>query len=223
MEDSPSTKIIGVAVVISIVLIAGVYIAFSTAKKQQGQVVLPGGVTYLGPTPTATPKQPDTHFSLLQASIIPVPNDATWNIYEGKVFPYSFSYPAPLSLGMFPNDPYDGVTIFYGNTSAQENLFFRVDNLTTLKKTDYIGKPVEYANNWYKDYTWSDVESVVAFTNSTGMKGYRAKYLDSTGKTPYDHVFFEVPGDPTRMIWITGRLFDHATFEKLIDSVSWKR
>ena len=223
MQDSPNTKIIGIAIGISLILIIGVYMAFSRAKKQQGHVVLPGGVTYLGPSPTTTPKQPDIHFSLLEASIIPVPNDATWTTHEGKLFPYTFSYPSPLSLGVFMNDPYDGVTIFYGNTSAQENLFFRVDNLTTLKKTEYIGKPMEYAEHWYKDYTWSSVASVTAFTNTQGLKGYRAKYLDSTGKTPYDHVFFAVPGDTNLIIWISGKLFDQPTFEKLVDSVSWKR
>lgn len=225
MQDIPNTKTIGIAIIISIILITSVFFAFDRAKKQQGQIVLPAGGTYLGPlqTPTIIEKQPEIHFSGLEARIIPVPTDSTWSTNEGKKFPYSFSYPSVLSLGVFPNDPYDGVTIFYGNTKPEENLFFRVENLTLLNKKDYIGKTLEYAQNWYKDYRWTGVSSVTAFTNSKGLTGYRAKYLDDKGTTPYDHVFFAVPNKPDLVIWISGKLFEPSVFDKLVDSVSWKQ
>lgn len=221
MEDAPNLKTVGIAVLISIVLIAGVFLSFLNATKNQGDIVLPAGGTYLGPSPTTG--QPKVRFLELEARIIPVPTDATWGTNEGKIFPYAFSYPKTLSLGVFPNDPYDGVTIFYGNTKPEENLFFRVENLTTLNKQEYIGKPMEYANDWYKEYRWKGVASVTAFTNSKGLKGYRAKYLDDTEKTPYDHVFFEVPNNNNLIIWISGKLFTKEIFDKLVDSVEWKK
>jgi hypothetical protein len=220
MEDSPNMKTVGIALLISAMLITGVYIAFSKAKTAKSAIVLPGGITYLGPTPTTS--QPDTHFSALAARVIPVPPNTPWAEYKGKQFPYTFSYPTSLALGVFPNDPYEGVTIFYGNLNAQENLFFRVDNLTVLNKKEYIGKPLEYASNWHKEYTWADVASVTAFTNSKGLKGYRAKYKDDKGNTPYDHVFFEVPANTNLVIWISGKLFEQAVFDQLVDSVSWE-
>lgn len=219
MEDIPNIKTIGIALAISAILIFGVIVSFSNAKKQQGQIVLPAGGTYLGPTPTTG--KPDTRFSGLEARVIPVPADDVWAKNEGKQFPYSFSYPKTLSLGVFTDDPFDGVTIFYGNTKPEENLFFRIENLTTINKKEYIGKPMEYAQNWYKDYRWSGVSSVTAFTNSQGLKGYRAKYFDENGKTPYDHVFFEVPEKNDLIIWISGKLFEPSVFDKIIDSVDW--
>ena len=221
MEDIPNRKTIGIALTISALLISGVIFSFSNAKKQQGQIVLPAGGTYLGPTPTAG--KPDIRFSGLEARVIPVSNDATWVQNKGKLFPYSFSYPDSLSLGVFTNDPFDGVTIFYGNTRPEENLFFRVENLTTINKKEYIGKPMDYAQNWHKDYRWSGVSSVTAFTNTKGLKGYRAKYLDENGKIPYDHVFFEAPADKNLIIWISGKLFEPTVFDKLVDSVTWTK
>ena len=93
----------------------------------------------MGPTPTTG--KPDIRFSGLEARVIPVPADDVWATNEGKQFPYSFSYPKTLSLGVFTDDPFDGVTIFYGNTSPQENLFFRVENLTTINKKNTLENP----------------------------------------------------------------------------------
>lgn len=182
--------------IVSLVLCVAVFIAFQSAKTRQGTVVLPGGITYLGPTPT-----PPTS-----------PNSPT-SSYTGKLYPYSFSYPSSFSLGWFPNDPYDAVTAFLPNTDSNKNIFFRVEKLS--------GTAIDYANNWWKNYTWKGVSSVTAFTNSKGLKGYRAKYLDTTDKTPYDHVFFEVPGRTDLIMWISGKLFTKDVFDKLVDSVSW--
>ncbi|MEK7577808.1 MAG: hypothetical protein AAB492_04305 [Patescibacteria group bacterium] len=194
MDDAPNTKTIGLALVISVILISGVFVAFSNANKQQGQIVLPAGGTYLGPTPTNTQEN--------------------WIQRKGKIYPYAFLYPDTLSLGEFPNDPTDSVTMFIANTDANTNLFFRVETLTV--------KPIEYAQNWWKQYNWKGVSSVSAFTNSKGLTGYRAKYLDNNGTTPYDHVFFEVPKQTDLIIWISGKLFEPSVFDTLVDSVDWK-
>ena len=183
------------AIILSLVLFAGVFFAFSSAKNRTGRIILPGGVTYLGPTPTSI----------------------TWATYTGKVFPYSFSHPSSLSLGFFPNDPTDGVTLFLDNTDPGANLFFRVEVCK--------GSPCEaktYANDWWKEYNWKSVKQITEFTNSNGLKGFRATYIAQDNTTPYDHVFFEVPDSPDKIIWISGKLFTKEIFDKLVDSVEWK-
>jgi hypothetical protein len=218
MEHSSDKQFILPAIIISSVLFVGVFFSYVTARQKTGTVVLPGGVTYLGPTPTSTQKAEKTP----QADgKIYIPADATWKSRTGAIFPYSFMYPETLSLGVFPNDPYDAVTVFYNNTDANANIFFRVENLTTLKKQQYIGKPMEYASTWWQDYSWEGVEKVSAFTNSSGLKGYRATYRDSQGNTPYDHIFLEVPGKNHLIIWMSGRLFAPDVFDRMANSVSW--
>lgn len=220
MEDEltlPPVKTILTAVVISIVLFACVFLAYTSIRSRQSQIILPGGITYLGPSPspTAPPATPNGK--------IPVPDTATWSTNKGKRYPYAFAYPVTLSLGWFPNDPYDAVTVFYQGTDANANIFFRVDDLTKLKKTQYSGNTLGYAQNWWKDYNWKGVAAVTEFTNSGGLRGYRAKYLNSDNVTPYDHVFFEVPRNPNLVIWISGKLFTQNIFDRIVNSVSWTK
>lgn len=220
MEDSPDPKVLLYALGISVVVCAGVYFAYQSAKSRTGTIVLPGGITYLGPTPTTqtTIESPPS-----TGGKIPIAADAKWIERKGTIYPYVFLYPETLSLGVFPKDPYDSITVFYGNTDANTNIFFRVDDLTKQHKTAYVGKPMEYAQNWWKDYSWKGVSTVTAFTNSNGLKGYRATYLDQSDKTPYDHVFFEVPGHTELIIWVNGKLFTQDTFDKLVDSIAWSK
>ncbi len=210
MEDAPGPGIMLPAIIVSIILFGGVLWAFQSARNRQGSVVLPGGITYIGPTPSPAEVP------------LPIATDMKWTERKGTIFPYTFQYPESLSLGIFPSDPYDSVTVFYDGTEANTNIFLRVEDLTKLNKKHYIGKPEEYARNWWKDYNWKGVESVTAFTNSNGLKGYRAKYLNEKNETPYDHVFFEIPGKEDIIIWLSGRLFTSADFDRLVDSVSWK-
>ena len=60
------------------------------------------------------------------------------------------------------------------------------------------------------------------FTNSNGIRGYRAKYLNSANQAPNDDVFFEVP-EPHFIIHVASGVLDAAVFDKLIDSVAWNR
>ncbi len=195
------------------VLVAIVILAYLYSRPRGGAIVLPGGVTYLGHSPTL-PTTPGK---------ISVPADATWDTQTGKKYPYSFLYPASLSLGVFPGDPFDAVTIFWGDTNPQENLLLRVENLKEMKgKEGYIKKSKkDYVLDWWKEYNWKGVSDVAAFTNSKGLTGYRAKYLDTSGSSPYDHVFFEVPGRPELVIWLSGKMLAQEVFDKIVESVTW--
>ena len=218
MEDSTHPRVLVFSLIIGALLLIMVTGSFIRAKNREGTIVLPGGITYLGPTPTKQAAQTQS-----ADGKIPVSPTDPWVEKKGSVFPYSFSYPQSLSLGIFPNDPYDAVTIFYADTNSNANIFFRVENLTTLKKQQYIGNIKDYANIWWKDYAWKGVSSVKEFTNSHGLKGFRASYTNDQGKIPYDHVFFEVPGNTNLVIWTSGKLFSDEVFSKLVDSVSWTK
>ena len=216
MEEHYDARSLLPAVLIGIILLLLVFVAFLSAKDRTGTIVLPGGITYLGPTTTPEPTR-----LITRTGTLPVPPDTSWATYKGKLFPYRFSYPTNLSLGVFPNDPYDAVTVLTPGNDGSGNVFFRVDPLLTMNKSSYVGKTEQYARDWWKSYTWKGVKSVTEFQNSKGITGYRATYIDTNGDTPYDHVFFAVPSQPELVMWISGRLFDTQTFEKVIDSVSW--
>lgn len=215
---NPTPALVAAAVLLSL-LTVGVVASYRQAKTRTGTIVLPGGVTYLGPSTTPTIRRPQ-----VAEGKISIPDDASWALYQGKIFPYSFSYPTTLSLGVFPNDPFDGVTFFMNDTDSQQNIFFRVEDLNKIPdQAKYIKQPkIEYARNWWRQYTWSGVSGVTELTNTQGLKGYRAKYIDSTGKSPFDHVFFEVPERSELVIWLSGKLFGQAVFDRIVDSVAWQ-
>lgn len=216
MEEQSTPPILVPAAIIGSILLLAVFISFFSAKDRTGTIVLPGGITYLGPTPTVTPKAP------VNGAAIQVPNGTVWAQRKGITYPFSFSYPDSLSLGVFPNDPFDAVTVFYPGTDANANIFIRIEDLTKLNKSQYIGKPKAYATDWWKDYSWKDAGEITAFTNASGLTGYRAKYLNDRDTSPYDHIFFAVPDKPNLILWMSGRLFEPAVFDRMVDSVSWQ-
>lgn len=216
-EEKKMLPIIGIAFLI---LAGGVILAYQYSRPRGGAIVLPGGVTYLGPTESAQTQNSNLK---TQNGKIPVSSEAAWATQTGKKYPYSFLYPTSLSLGVFPGDSTDAVTIFWGDTNPQENLLFRVENLKEMKgKEGYIKKPKkDYVLDWWKDYTWKGVADISEFTNSKGLAGYRAKYLDASGTSPFDHVFLEVPDRPELVVWLGGRLVPSAVFDRIVDSVAW--
>jgi hypothetical protein len=177
--------------------------------------VLPGGISYLGPSTTPAPKATAT-------GKIPVPDSATWATWKGQRYSYSFSYPSSLSLGFFPNDPFDAVTIFWNNTNPQENLLVRVENLSAdPNNKQYVNKSKRiYVENWWKQYAFTGVVSVEEFTTKEGLKAYRAGFKDQTGNVPYEQVFLEVPNKPELVIWMSQKLLEKSTFDRIVDSLS---
>ncbi len=190
-----------------LVLTGIVLLAYQYSQPRGGSIVLPGGITYLGPSPTLPPTP----------GKISVPADTKWQTQSGKKYPYSFLYPTSLSLGFFSGDPFDAVTIFWGDTNPQENLLLRVETLKNPKKSKK-----DYVLDWWKDYAWKGVSDIAEFKNSKGLTGYRAKYLDASGSSPFDHIFFEVPNRPELLIWMSGKMLEQGVFDKIVDSVEWK-
>jgi len=215
-----SLKKIGLIGGTVIALIVITFFAFQIAKKRSGTVVLPGGTTYLGPseTPAAPPVQVQPQKYTADANV-------EWIDFKGKVYPFTFTYPKTLTLTLFPDDPSDTVGISWNNLTPQNNIIFRVAD---LKKTEpqmeaYISKPKkEYANNWWKQFSGlKGVRSLIEFSNSKGMKGYRVKFLNHADQSPNDDIFFEVPGRRDLMVRFANGMVDSQIFDKIVDSFYW--
>ncbi|MBI4065030.1 hypothetical protein HY409_01505 [Candidatus Gottesmanbacteria bacterium] len=221
-------KILPVAVIIVIVLTSISVLAYISAKNRTPTIVLPGGITYLGPSeaaPTQNSKlKTQNEIQPIQSGKIPIPPDAKWSTQTGRKYPYSFLYPSTLPLGVFPNDPYDAVGIFWNNQDASANLLLRMEDLNQIKEgKEFVAKSKkEYANIWWKQYGYKSVASIEKFTNRNGLTGYRAKYMSDKGQTPYDNVFFEVPNRPELVIWMASGLLSQSVFDRIVDSLSWK-
>jgi len=141
------------------------------------------------------------------------------------VYPYTFTYPSTLTLVVFPNDITDSVGISWNNNSPQANILFRVSDINKVEPAmvKYIGKSKEYAQNWWTQYSGGlkGVKSLVEFTNSKGMKGYRVRFLNHSDQAPNEDIFFEVPNRPDLMIRFGNGILDQAVFDRIIDTFSW--
>jgi hypothetical protein len=215
------SKIVIIAIVTVIALTLITVGAYQMAKKRSPVVVLPGGITYLGPSigPTSPPAPP-------VASKFTAPENTPWNIYKGKKQPFSFSYPNTLKLVSFPDDITESVAFSFNNIPPQNNIMFRLSIIREIepKMVEYINKPkIEYVKNWWTQYTGGlkGVASVVEFTNSRGMKGYKAKYKNHADQTPNDDVFFEVPGHADYMVRFGNGQLDSEIFNKIVDTFYW--
>lgn len=215
------------AFVAFMLLSSAVYLSYRHTKSRTPQIILPGGVTYLGP-PKENPAPPKntepTQESSNSTGKIPVPDNASWSTWKGQKYPYSFSYPTSLSLGFFPNDPFDAVTIFWQNTNASENLLIRVEDLSQNNDSkQYVNKSKrEYIDYWWKQYAYTGIQSVKEFTTTTGFKGYRAEFTTQSGNPTPEQIFLEIPSKPNLVVWMNQKLLNLPVFDKIVNSFLWK-
>lgn len=195
-----------VAIGACIVLILLVILNHNLAFGKTSSIILPAGGTYLGPTDTTTP----------------APTGAFVTI-RGRIYPYFFQAPTSLKLVTFPKDTYDIYAIAVGNQPPENNVLIGVDDLgksDALKKYIPLSKR-NYVENWWKQFGGlKGVSSIVEFTNSKGLKGYRAKFLNSANQSPNQDIFFEVK-EPQFVIHIASGVLDSSVFDPLVDSVGW--
>lgn len=173
-------------------------------------------------TPTPTPAQ---SVSAGNSNEFTVASDTPWVEVKGNIYPYSFQAPATLSLSAIPNNPYDIYAIEWKGMPPDQNVLMGVDDLKTdPARSHYISEPkINYVREWYKQFGLKGVSSIDTFTNSKGLKGYKAKYFNSAGATPNTDVFFEVPNHPEYVIHLASGVLSDDVFEKMIDSVSWQK
>lgn len=176
------------------ILILGILLWNSWTKKREGTIVLPGGITYLGPSPTP----------------------AAWKEIKGNIYSYTFSVPETLSLTTFPEDPYD---IYALSENPSANVLIGVEDLSKdPARKAYIGRIKKYIEEfWWKQFNLTGVEKIESITNEQKLKGYKVKFKIS----PYDDIFFEVPEKPNLIIHLSNMTLPDEVFEKVVESVGW--
>lgn len=214
-EDQPDFSKILLATGIGILILGGITFAGYKYSQKKAGVTLPGGVTYLGPTPQGQP-QPNV------PSTFTVDQNVQWNTMGGKTYNYAFSYPVTLPLVVYTGDPTDTVSIAWGTIPPQQNVLAKVFQIADFN-SKYVSLPKEqYVNDWWQQYSGlKGVKSVTPFTNASGMKGYRARYIDYADQAAVDNVFFEVPNNPNVMLHFANGILDPLVFERIVQSVTW--
>jgi hypothetical protein len=234
--------IAGAVLLILLVIILRHNLAF----QKKSTVVLPAGGTYLGPTPTPL-AQPTTNYPpptpqpttrnpqptppadkdgsyTTSAGKFAVTADAPRVTVRGNIYPYFFRSPSALKLVTLPGDnKYDIWAMSWNNTPPDQNVLIGVDNLEQSKTMNqYISSSKRpYVENWWKQFGGlKGVATISEFTNSQGLRGYRARYLDSANKSPNEDIFFEV-SDPKFVIHMAAGILDDSVFNTIIDSVGW--
>lgn len=201
-----------------LLLSAAVYGAYRYSQNRSSSLILPGGVTYLGPSLSPAPSVQPSSSSLRFTA----PSDVIWDTYSSKVYPYLFSYPASLPIVIFPGDTNDSVAIAWGNIPPQENVLLNMEFIEKRDPNLTKQSKIEYVRNWYKFFPgWKSVASVIPFTNANGLKGYRAVYINTLGASPNLDVFFEVPNNQNILIHLANGILDPPLFDRIVDSLKW--
>lgn len=252
LPDLPNLKNTGlIAGVICVVLILFIILQHNLSFQKSPQTIIPAGNTYLGPPKTETPApvsptgvpsstqvpqnsplptekggtNPKAVVTMNAQGKLTSPANAPMTVMKGKKYPYSFSVPSTLKLTTFPNDQFDIYAIVWENRPPDQNVLVGVDNLSrtdALKQYISLSKR-SYVETWWKQFGGlKGVASIVEFKNSKGLKGYRAKYLNTSNQSPNEDVFFETP-DPKYVIHLASGILDTTLFNSIIDTVSWSK
>lgn len=214
-------KMIAITLCVTLVLTLLVFASFFNAKKRSGELIFPAGITYLGTTATPAPEPSIPELGKKYSAQA----NAAWNVWTGKIYPYSFSYPETLPVTSFPNDPTDTVAVEWGTMRPQDNVLFNITKIADIEALKpYRWKPKkELVKNWWEQFSGlKGVSSVTEFTNSKKMKGYKAKYINLDGDTPNDDVFFDIPRRGDLVVRFGNGVLEADVFEKIIDSFEWK-
>ena len=210
-------KAMGIAIGITALLTALVVWTWMDAAGKTGTIVIPAGNTYLGPNTPAL--QPKIRQTASEGKFTASP-ETPWREVRGTRFHYVMSVPTTLTLIQPSGDnPYDIYEISWGSYDPASTVLVGVDY-----KADPKQPKSDYVRSWFKQFSGlKSVASIDIFTNSKGLKGYKAKYVNSAGETPNLDVFFEVPDHPELVIHLANGVLDPTMFDKIVDSVGWEK
>jgi len=217
-------KTIVVAAGITVILTIFVIVHYIRIAGRPGTILLPNGSTYLGPNaPRPEADQPLAETGT--TNVFTAAADTPWHEVKGNIYPYVMSIPTTLTL-VAPegSNSYDIYAISWGGYDTNSTVLIGVDDLTNNPNTSkYINQPKpRYVNAWWRQFGGlTGVASINQFTNSKGLKGYKAKYVNASGQSPNMDIFFEVPNHPEYMIHLANGILDPAVFDKIVDSVNW--
>ena len=212
---------VAVAICITVIGMAFVILLYRQISGRTGEIVVPAGNTYLGPSALDTPQPQQS----TKPSVFTVSDTTQWRTIQGAIYPYFLQVPETLTLVTFPNDAYDMYAISWMDIAPDSNILIGVDDLS--KHTDrsrFIKLPkTEYITQWWKQFTaLKGIDSMEPFTNSAGLKGYTVRFTTASGVSPNLDVFFEIPSAPQYVIHLTNAILDPAVFAKIVDSVAWQ-
>lgn len=207
------TKTTYVAVTISAILIIVIVLQHNLAFGKTSTIVLPAGGTYLGPSPTPSP-------NLQGETLEPQFSKSGFATIKGRKYPYSFEIPKSVKLVSL-GGAFDIYALSINDQPPDQNVLIGVDDLNrTADLKKYIkGSKRTYVENWWKQFSvLKGVTSITEFTNSKGLKGYKAKYINGSDVD----IFFEVP-DNRYVIHLANGPLDKKVFDAIVDSVAWER
>ena len=183
-------KIAAIAGGITLVMTVLVLIHYHQISARGGTIVIPAGNTYLGPN---APDQNSQTTPNAPTNIFTTSSDVPWHTIKGNVYPYTISVPTTLTL-VAPKDSniYDIYAVSLPGYDVNSTVLIGVDNLSNNPNTkQFINQPkLNYVNAWWHQFGGlKSVASIDQFTNTSGMKGYKAKYVNAAGETPNLDVF----------------------------------
>ncbi len=203
-----------------LLLIGALYITFRYSLLQSNNIILPGGVTYLGPSSTTKPIPPT--LTVKPRKVFTAPSDDKWVIFHGSIYPYSLNHPQSLNLVVFPKDKSDSVAFSFDNIDPRVNILLNIEKISD-RDPRLSGKPIiDYVKNWYKYFSGlKGVDKIDAFQNVNNLKGYRAVFINDVNQTPNVDVFLEIPGSNDLVIHLANGNLDPSIFDRIVDSVNW--
>ena len=227
MEDDKGqlTKTALIALGISATLIFLIILQHNLAFRKSSTIVLPAGGTYLGPSLSPEARALGGSQSTSPAPVAATASQEGYVTVKGNKYPYSFEALSTLKLVTFPNDAFDIYAIAWENQPPENNVLIGVDDLNrTEELKKYVkGTKRAYVENWWKQFGGlKGVASITEFINSKGLKGYKAKYTNAAGVAPTDDIFFET-SDPTFVIHLGNGSLDKTVFDRIVNSVEWKK
>lgn len=206
-----------------LILLGVVFLAYLYSRPRGGAIVLPGGVTYLGPSPTAKAQSSNVKTQNEQQRFT-AETDEVWTTVKSTKYGYTFSVPETLTIEPFLTEEFDAYAINWNNVAPEANVLIGIENLSNdEKKAVFVQKSKkEYIESyWAKQYNLTGIKTLELFTNTKGLKGYKVKFQTADGVSPFDDVFFEVPKRPNLVIHLSNAILDPAVFEKIVESVEW--
>lgn len=216
MDQKADLAKIFIGVLAGTVVIGGaIYVSYLYSQKQGEKLSLPGGTTYLGEPGDSQVEIPPAAPVLFTA-----PSDTAWVSFKGENYPYSFSYPETLPLTRF-QVPLDSVGVSWGDLDPRFNILLDVESVAELDPEN-IGDLEGFVQDWWKAFPGlKGVASVDKITNTNGLVGYRAVYIDNLDETSNLHIFFGVSQDPDLVIHLANSVLDAVIFDRIVDSVKW--
>lgn len=197
---------------IFITLVLFVYYLYGwTARQKKGEVVFPAGINYLSPVGDKAEKLDIKRWG----------SEGKWTLAKGRIYPYSFSYPAEMKLMYFPNDPTDAVGWEADEKPAEQNILLLVESISYYDK-GLVGKPKEFIENYWRFFSGlTGVKSVGDFVNKNDLRGYKVSFINRAGQTPNIDIFFVIPGDPDHLLHVANGLLPQDVFVKIVDSLEY--